>query len=135
MLEGGVFMSINGRIRELRKELKLTQAVFGSKIGIAQGHLTGLESGNKRVTEKTLKVICSVYGVAEKWMRDGTGEMFYKAPTVKVERLTYLFCELIPDFQNYVLQQIEILLELQYKQENAGKGKKKKRKPYESKAS
>jgi len=125
-------MTINKRIRELRKGLRLTQIEFGRKVGVAQGHLTGLESGNKRVTEKTVKVICSVYGASEKWLREGVGEMLCKAPTEKIERLTNLFCKLCPDFQNYVMQQIEFLLELQYKQENDGKNRKKKRKQYES---
>ena len=123
-------MSINVRIKEFRKSLKLTQTEFGSKIGVAQGHLTGLESGNKRITEKTVKVICSVYGVSEKWVKEGKGDMFSKVSAEKVERLTHLFYELVPDFQDYVLQQIEILLELQYRQENAERNRKKKRKPY-----
>jgi len=128
-------MTINARIRELRKSLKLTQSQFGSKIGVAQGHLTGLENGNKRVTEKTLLVICSIYGVSEKWIRNGSGEMFSRVPEEKIELLTSLFCELIPDFQNFVLQQIEFLLELQYRQGNAEKNKKKKRKSYVNNAS
>ncbi|MCL2689997.1 MAG: helix-turn-helix domain-containing protein [Chitinispirillia bacterium] len=109
-------MAVNERIRELRKHLKLTQRKFGYNIGIAQGHLTGLESGSKRVTDKTLKTICSIYGVSEKWMRGGVGDMFFKASAEKVERFTSLFCKLAPDFQNFVQQQIEFLLELQYKQ-------------------
>ena len=128
-------MTINKRIKEVRKSLKLTQINFGHKIGVAQGHLTGLENGSKRVTEKTLKVICSVYGVSEKWMREGAGEMFSKTPAEKIERLTRLFCELIPDFQSFVLQQIETLLELQYKQEEAKKNKKGKKTRKASKAS
>jgi len=119
-------MPIGKRIKELRKYLKLTQVDFGGKIGIAQGHLTGIESGNKSVTEKTLKVICSVYGVSEKWMRNGEGQMFFKAPAQKIKKLTHLFCGLNHDFQNYAVQQTEILLDLQYKHNYAKKSQSKK---------
>ena len=111
-------MGIHERIKKLRKALDLTQVEFGSRIGIAQGHLTGLESGKKRVTEKTLKVICSIYGTSEKWLKNNEGEMFSKAPAEKLEKLTKIFGSLNPDFQSYVMQQIETLLELQYRKQS-----------------
>ncbi|MDR0307722.1 MAG: helix-turn-helix domain-containing protein [Chitinispirillales bacterium] len=121
-------MTVNERIKQLRKALDLTQVEFGSKIGIAQGHLTGLESGKKRITEKTLKVICSVYGTSEKWLKHNEGEMFSTAPAEKIDKISKVFSKLNNELQNYVVHQIETLIELQYKQQSAASEKPKRRK-------
>ncbi|MDR3085037.1 MAG: helix-turn-helix domain-containing protein [Christensenellaceae bacterium] len=68
-------MSVNERIRVLRKHLGLSQVDFGSRVGIKQGHMTNIETGRREVTDKTIKVICSTFGVCEDWLRGGTGEM------------------------------------------------------------
>jgi len=127
-------MGMHERIKKLRKALDLTQVEFGSRIGIAQGHLTGLESGKKRVTEKTLKVICSIYGTSEKWLKNNEGEMFSKAPAEKLEKLTKVFGALAPDFQGYVMQQIETLLEMQYRKQSGEAAEKLRKKGKTSKA-
>jgi transcriptional regulator with XRE-family HTH domain len=44
-LEGGIFMSIGKRIRDLRKELGLTQNQFGKKLGIHGRQLARYEEG------------------------------------------------------------------------------------------
>jgi len=108
--------SINERIRELRKHLGLTQAEFGRRIGIIQGHLTGIEREKKNVTQKTLKVICAVYGVSEEWLENGRGEMFLQSTDKKMKRIIRFFNELNSEFQDCILKQLECLLELQQKQ-------------------
>lgn len=105
-------MTINARIKDLRKTLGLTQIDFGSKIGIVQGHLTAIESGKRRVTEKTIKVICSSYGASEDWLRTGKGEMFTRIPNEKAERAIKLFTDLPSEFQDYILHQMKKLLEI-----------------------
>ena len=69
-------MDINERIKELRRALSLTQIEFGNRVGISQGHLTGIENGKKSVTYKTIKVISLEFGVSEEWLRTGEGDMF-----------------------------------------------------------
>jgi len=109
-------MPQNERIREFRKHLGLTQAEFGRKLGIVQGHLTGIESGRKSITKKTLKVICATYGVSEEWLKTGNGEMFAKRLDKKANRVIGAFCELNFEFQDYIIMQIQSILELQKKQ-------------------
>jgi len=109
-------MSLNERIKKLRKHLGMTQAEFGRRIGIVQGHLTGLESGKKRVTPKTLRVICSTYGVSEKWLEDGTGDMFAENPDKKANGLIRIFTQLDSEYQDYMLKHLQSLLRLQKKQ-------------------
>ncbi|MCL2688283.1 MAG: helix-turn-helix transcriptional regulator [Chitinispirillia bacterium] len=109
-------MSLNKRIKEFRKYLGLTQAEFGRRIGIVQGHLTGIESGKKNVTQKTLKVICATYSVSEEWLRTGNGEMIAQNPDKRAIRIIKFFNELSSEFQDYMLLQLQSLLELQKKQ-------------------
>lgn len=68
--------TINERVLDLRRKLNLTQTDFGSRIGVSQGHLTSIETGRRSVTEKTIKLICITYGVSEKWLRTGNGDIF-----------------------------------------------------------
>lgn len=69
-------MSINERVKILRRELGLTQKEFGEKITVAQSYLTSIENGKRDVTEKILLLICAVYNVNEEWLRTGEGEVF-----------------------------------------------------------
>ena len=50
------------------------------------------------------------HGVNETWLKHGTGTMFFSTPSEKLQRLTSLFNDLPPVFQNYVMVQMEQLL-------------------------
>lgn len=69
------------RIKELRKCLGLTQAEFGEKIAMRQTGVAWLESGGRKITDRVITTICAVFGVDEKWLRTGEGEMF-REPTI-----------------------------------------------------
>lgn len=73
-------MTINERIRILRKELKLSGEDFGKAIGLKRNSLSQIENGINNCTEQTLLLICKTYNVNEQWLRDGVGEMFKKDP-------------------------------------------------------
>lgn len=75
-------MSKNERVKKIRRELKLNQTEFGSKIAVAQSYMAALESGNREVTPKIFKLICSEYGVNETWFETGEGEMFKSEGTL-----------------------------------------------------
>ena len=69
-------MTIGGRIRILRKELSLTQAEFGDKIGLKQAVIGQMENNTRNITDRTILLICEKYSVSSQWLRDGIGEMF-----------------------------------------------------------
>lgn len=69
-------MTVNERLKCLRKKLNLSQTAFGEKVEIAQGHMTNIETGRRELTEKNIKLICIVFNVNEHWLRTGEGEMF-----------------------------------------------------------
>lgn len=69
-------MTINERVRELRKELNMNQTEFGKKIALSQNHLTGIETGKRSVTDRTIKLLCTEFNVSEDWLRAGKEPMF-----------------------------------------------------------
>lgn len=69
-------MNSNDRVRELRKNLGLTQADFGEKIGLKQAVIGQMEKGARNLTDRTVLLICEKYNVNEEWLRDGKGSMF-----------------------------------------------------------
>lgn len=66
---------MNKRIKELRKHLKLTQDEFGEKLGVAKSSISNIEKGRYGVTDQTIKLMVREFGVSEKWLRTGEGEM------------------------------------------------------------
>lgn len=64
------------RIRQLRKELKLTQSEFGERIGVKANTVTGYESGVRSPSDAIVVSICREFGVNEVWLRTGEGEPF-----------------------------------------------------------
>jgi transcriptional regulator with XRE-family HTH domain len=104
---------VNERIKQLRRELGLSQVKFAEGISISNGYLAGLELGKRDVNERIAKLICAVYDVSEHWLKTGDGEMFLSAHSAKQVRAIDLFEELTPEFQDYALHQIGKLLELQ----------------------
>ena len=67
-------MDINQRIRNLRKELGLSQKDFGLKIGLGQAAVSRLEQSNVVVIEQNIRLICETFGINEAWLRTGEGE-------------------------------------------------------------
>ena len=103
-------MTINERIRQLRTTLKMSQAEFARAIFISNGYIAELESANRNVNDRIIHLMSLTFGVSETWLKQGTGNMFFTTPAEKLQRLTSLFNDLPPKFQDYVMIQIEQLL-------------------------
>lgn len=56
--------AFNNRIREIRKEKKLTLAKISGEIGISVAYLSDIERGNRHGSDKTLKMIADALGVS-----------------------------------------------------------------------
>ena len=69
-------MTINERVKELRKALKLTQDQFADELNITRSSLSVIEIGKTAVTERNIKEICNKFKVNQDWIRYGEGEMF-----------------------------------------------------------
>ena len=66
------------RIKELRRNLGLTQEKFATQIGIKRNSLSQIESGINSLSPQNMLLICKEWNVSEDWLRNGTGEMFEK---------------------------------------------------------
>ena len=106
-------MTTNERIIELRHCLKLSQRAFAKAVYVSNGYLAGIELGNNQVKDRLVHLISSTFSVNKHWLLTGEGRMFNNTPEEKLERMTSLFNELYPEFQDFVLRQIDELIELQ----------------------
>jgi len=111
-------MSVNQRIKEARKALKMSQLDFAKAMCISNGYLSDIENDSRRANERIVKLASMIFGINENWLKNGDGEMFYKSSDEKITRLVSIFNELPADFQDFVLLHIERLLKLRENQEN-----------------
>lgn len=67
--------NVQSRIKQLRKELKLSQTEFGNEIGITQITISNWESGKYELTYKSALLICHRFNISVDWLMNGIGEM------------------------------------------------------------
>lgn len=65
---------MNERIRQIRRELGLTQTEFAERIGMKQNSIALIEGGKRNISDQAVLSICREYGVNEKWLRTGSGD-------------------------------------------------------------
>lgn len=66
------------RIKQVRKDFKLTQVEFGEKIGVKGNTITNYENGLRNPTDAVILSICREFSVNEHWLRTGEGEPYIK---------------------------------------------------------
>lgn len=79
---------MNERIKELRDALGITLEEFGSRLGVTRTAISRLERGNRGVTDQMAISICREFGVNERWLRTGEGEMFEQTRASVLDRLS-----------------------------------------------
>jgi transcriptional regulator with XRE-family HTH domain len=112
-------MSVNERVKQVRKTLKLSQVNFSKGIYLSHGYYAEIELENCKANNRIIELIVSKYGVSRHWLETGEGEMFDKKPDEKLEQMIITFRELNPSFKDFVLHFIDQLLKLQKKNEGA----------------
>lgn len=68
-------MTIGERIKQVRKENKLTQTAFAERVRVSFGSVSKLERGETNPADRTIALICHEFNVSETWLRTGEGEM------------------------------------------------------------
>lgn len=76
------------RIRELRRYLNMTMEEFGARIGLTKSAVSLIEGGRNGARDQTLLAICREFGVNERWLRTGEGEMFEQTRASVLDRLS-----------------------------------------------
>ncbi|MDR0289958.1 MAG: helix-turn-helix domain-containing protein [Treponema sp.] len=107
-------VSINLRLKAVRKALGLSQRAFCKGIFLSQGFYAQIESGIKKANERIYELISAKYNVSKDWLLTGKGEMFSgSAPDVELGQLIEIYKELDPLFREYIMLQIKQLLHVQ----------------------
>lgn len=103
--------TISERIAFLIKDQHETRTSFAEKINLSQPFVSGLCSGAKQPSDRTISDICRVFGVSEAWLRDGVGEMYVRRSAN--EELAILVNDLMSDAdESFRKRFVTALLEL-----------------------
>ena len=79
---------MNERIKQIRRELGLTQQEFAERIGLKQNSIALIESGKRNISDQAVLSICREYGINEDWLRTGWGEKRTSNSNSELEALT-----------------------------------------------
>lgn len=109
-------MSINQRVKQVRQTLNMSQAKFASALSMSNGYIAGIELEHNKVNDRIAKLICFTFNVSETWLKTGNGAMFEKESDQLAVFASSAFKELKPVYQEYILKQIDQLLEIQRKE-------------------
>ena len=105
------------RIKLVRDALHLSQREFGERLGVSRDVISNIEYGRVQPKPLLLQHLCQMYRVNEHWLHTGEGRMFDECPRTndQCEEALCIFKSLRPEFQDYALEQIKKLAELQDK--------------------
>lgn len=86
-------MTIGDRVKEVRKHLKMNQTQFAERIEFTHpSAVSKLELGENNVQERTLKLICTEFGVNYGYLKYGHEPMFEPRESrdlENIERIMY----------------------------------------------
>lgn len=105
------------RVKIVREALNLSQREFGENLGVSRDVISNIEYGRVQPKKLLLQHMCQQYKVNEHWLETGDGEMFDESfeSDDKFDEALSIFKSLKPEFQEYALDQIKRLVELQDK--------------------
>lgn len=90
-------ISLDNRVKLIRKKLNISQTDFGKKLGITGAGISKIENGKRNLTEQMLRMICTEFNINEKWLRSGEGEIFRQLPSDAIGQLA----------ENYQLDELD----------------------------
>ena len=88
-------MTINDRIKEVRRSSSLSQTAFADRLGVTRGVITNIEGGLTTPKDSFINLICREFGVSVAWLTDGVGEMYVRRSAN--EELAILVNDLMSD--------------------------------------
>ena len=103
--------TIGERISLVIKRSGLTKTKFAEQLHLSQPFVSGICSGAKQPSDRTIADICREFNVSEAWLRDGVGDMEVKR-TMNQE-LALIINELMTESdESYRKRFVAALLEL-----------------------
>lgn len=104
------------RFKFIRDALDMSQREFGESLGVSRDVISNIEYGRVEPKDLIIQHVCEKYKVDEHWLRTGEGD-----PNIgggldaKTAEAMRIFQTLRPEFQDYALEQIRKLVDLQDK--------------------
>ena len=109
------------RMREVRQTLHLSQKEFARRLGLSKDMISNIEYKRVEPRDVLLEHLCAVYRVNPNWLFKGEGEMFTNASGAKLQEVEDMFSKLDAQSQEYALQQIRWLLQMQKEKQQKAK--------------
>lgn len=69
-------MTEGERIKEIRKENRMTLEQFGNVLGVTKVAISNIENGKRNVTEQMRKSICREFNIDPIWLSTGEGDKY-----------------------------------------------------------
>jgi transcriptional regulator with XRE-family HTH domain len=114
VLETEEMNDVNGRIKQLRLILKLSQRQFARRIFVSQTLIGEIELGHRKVNIRIIHLISSQFNVNLDWLKKGEGDIFFDTPPdIRLEHIIDIFNKLDKPLQDYLLIQSKELLKIQ----------------------
>ena len=80
-------MSVNQRLRQVRKHFNMQQSDFAKRLGLSQAGVSWLEQDGNTVSEQIIRLLHLDFHVSEEWLRTGDGPMFSAEDDSPLEKL------------------------------------------------
>ena len=109
---GGDEVTINDRVKQLRKSLNLTLDKFGQRVGVSKVAISRIEKGERNVTSQMFKSICREFNVREEWLRDGIEPVYDLSEESGIEYIELLMNGVDSSFRDIILDIIKTYSEL-----------------------
>lgn len=88
-------MTIGERVKELRKQINLTQQAFADRLNLKRNTVGSYEVNVVEPSDRTISGICREFNVNETWLRTGEGEMFNQI--TRSEKITAFLTDITAD--------------------------------------
>ena len=105
-------MTIGERVKELRKQVNLTQQAFADRLNLKRNTVGSYEVNVVEPSDRTISDICREFNVNETWLRTGEGEMFNQV--TRSEKITAFLTDITADEgDDFKRRFVEMLAELE----------------------
>lgn len=105
-------MTIGERVKELRKQINLTQQAFADRLNLKRNTVGSYEVNVVEPSGRTISDICREFNVNETWLRTGEGEMFNQI--TQSEKLAAFLADITANEEDSFKRQfVEVLAELE----------------------
>lgn len=105
-------MTIGERVKELRKQVNLTQQAFADRLNLKRNTVGSYEVNVVEPSDRTISDICREFNVNETWLRTGEGETFNQI--TQSEKLAAFLADITANEEDSFKRQfVEVLAELE----------------------